>query len=75
MSYRDQQKYLEMLRKYEKKFTRDEADQYKMFLKMHKDEEDFDSVSLKKLKELYEKYYTPVDKSKFDAFFKKQENN
>ncbi len=71
MSYRDQQKYLEMLKKYERKFTRDEADQYKLYLKMHKDEEDFDSVTLKKLKDLYEKYYTPVDKSKFDVFFKK----
>jgi len=75
MAYRDQQRYLDMLKKYEKKFTREELDQYKLFLKMHKDEEDFDSVSLKKLKDLYEKYYTPVDKSKFDAFFRKSENN
>ncbi len=73
MSYRDQQKYLETLRKHEMKLTRQELEEYKMFLKRHKDEEDFDSVSLKRLKELYDKYNLPVDRSKYDAFFKKKE--
>jgi hypothetical protein len=42
-----------------------------MFVKRHKDEEEFDSVSMKRLKELYDKYNIPVDKSKYDSFFKK----
>jgi hypothetical protein len=75
MSYRDQKKYLEYLHRYEKKFNREESEAFKMFLKMDKDEEDFDSVSMGKLKDLYEKYYTPVDKSKYDAFFKKKDED
>lgn len=73
MSFREQQKYLDILKKYERKFDRKEADDYKMFLKMHKDDEDFDSLSLKRLKEIYDKYNVPVDKSKYDSFFKKKE--
>ena len=73
MSYRDQQKYLDTLRKYEKKLGRQELEEFKMFLKRQKDEEDFDSVSLNRLKELYDKYNVPVDRSKYDAFFKKKD--
>jgi hypothetical protein len=73
MSYRDQKKYLEYLHRHERKFTRDEMESYKMFIKRDKDEEEFDSVSMKKLKDLYDKYYTSVDKSKYDSFFKKKE--
>jgi len=73
MSFREQQKYLDVLKKYERKFDRKEADDYKMFIKMHKDDEDFDSLSLKRLKEIYDKYNVPVDKSKYDSFFKKKE--
>ncbi|HKB84666.1 MAG TPA: hypothetical protein VKD08_00735 [Ignavibacteriaceae bacterium] len=46
---------------------------YKMFQKMHKDEEDFDSVSFKKLKDLYDKYYVPADRTKLDNLFKKKD--
>lgn len=73
MSYRDQAKYLEFLRKIERKFDRKEAEDFKMFLKMHKDEEEFDSITLQKLKALYDKFNVPVDRSKYDAFFKKDE--
>ena len=73
MSYRDQQKYIETLKKYERKFDRKESENFKMFLKRQKDEEDFDTVSMKKLKELYDKYNVPVNKSKYDSFFKKKE--
>ena len=31
MAFRDQQKYLEALRKYERKFSREETEMYKMF--------------------------------------------
>ncbi len=70
-SYREQQKLLDSLKKYERKFDRKEYEEYKMFLKRQKDDEDFDSVSMKRLKELHDKYFEPVDKSKFDKFFKK----
>ncbi|MHB1686448.1 MAG: hypothetical protein ACYCVH_03615 [Ignavibacteriaceae bacterium] len=72
MSFRDQQKYLDTLKKYEKKFDRNELEDYKTFVKMQKDEEEFDSLSLERLQELYDKYNQPVDKSKYDSFFKKK---
>lgn len=50
---------------------RKELEDYKMFVKRQKDDEDFDTISMKRLKELYDKYYTSVDKSKFDNLFKK----
>lgn len=73
MSFRDQAKYLEFLKKFERKFDHKEAEDFKMFLKMHKDEEEFDSITMNKLKSLYDKYNVPVDRSKFDVFFKKKE--
>jgi hypothetical protein len=71
MSYRDQKKYLEVLKKYERNFTREEAEAYKMFVKRQKDDEDFDSVSMKRLRELHDKYNKPADLSKYDKYFKK----
>lgn len=73
MSYRDQQKYLELLKRHERDLDRNELEDYKKFVKMQKDEEDFDSLSLARLKEIYDKYNIPVDRSKYDAFFKKKE--
>jgi len=73
MAFREQQKYLDALRRYERKFTREEAEMYNMFLKMHKDEEDFDSVSLRQLKDLHDKYYVPADRSKLENLFKKKD--
>jgi hypothetical protein len=73
MSCRDQQKYIEALKKFERKFNGKEAEEFKMFLKRHKDEDEFDTVSMKRLKELFDKYNVPVDKSKYDAFFKKKD--
>ena len=70
-SHRDQKKYLDALKKYERSFTRQEDDDYKILVKRDKDEEEFDSVTMKRLKELYDKYYKPVDASKYDKFFKK----
>ena len=70
-SHRDQKKYLDALKKFERKFTRQEYDDYKIFIKRDKDEEEFDSVAMMRLKELHDKYYKPVDTSKFDKFFKK----
>lgn len=73
MSYRDQAKYLEFLKKFERKFDRKETEDFKMLLKMQKDEEEFDSVTMQKLKTLYDEYNIPVDRSKYNAFFKKKE--
>ena len=73
MSFRDQQKYLDILKKYERNFSLEDKYIYDIFIKRNKDDEDFDTVSMKKLKELHDKYYVPVDKSKFDALFKKKE--
>ncbi len=71
MSYREQQKLLDVLKKYERNFDRKEYDEYKMFIKRQKDDEDFDSISMKRLKELHDKYHKPADFSKYDKFFKK----
>jgi len=60
-AYREQKKYLEVLKKYERNFTRQEYDE-------------FDTVSMKRLKELHDKYHKPVDTSKYDKFFKKTDD-
>ncbi len=70
---RDQQKYLDYLKRCEKKLSPKEIEEYKMLVKRHKDDEEFDTVSLRRLKELYDKYYTPPDRSKLDNLFKKTE--
>jgi hypothetical protein len=70
-SYREQKKYLESLKKYERNFTPRENDEYKLFVKRDKDDDEFDTVSMKKLKELHDKYHKPIDTSKYDNFFKK----
>jgi len=73
MSYREQQKYIEALKRFERNFNGQETEEYKIFIKRQKDDEDFDSLSMKRLKELHDKYIKPVDKSKYDSFFKKKE--
>jgi len=70
-SHRDQRKYLEALKKFERNFSQQELDDYKMFVKREKDEEELDSVAMKRLKDLFDKYHKTVDISKYDKFFKK----
>ncbi|MFI5236594.1 MAG: hypothetical protein ACHQLA_01495 [Ignavibacteriales bacterium] len=70
-SHREQKNYLETLKKFERNFTSKEMNLYKLLIKRDKDEEEFDSVAMKKLKELHDKYIKPVDMSKYDKFFKK----
>ena len=74
MSYREQQKLLDALKKYKRKLTGKELEDYKMFVKRQKDDEDFDSISMSRLKELYDKYNKPIDISKYDKYFKKSED-
>lgn len=71
MAFREQRKLLEELKKYERKLNTTDLETYKMLIKRDKDDEDFDTVSMKKLKALVDKYHEPVDKSKYDSFFKK----
>ncbi|MBK7380214.1 MAG: hypothetical protein IPJ03_14705 [Ignavibacteriales bacterium] len=68
-SFRDQKKFIEALKRFERNFDRKELEDYKMFVKMDKDEEDFDTVSMSRLKEIHDKYVKPVDTSKYDSFF------
>lgn len=71
MAFRDQQKYLDYLKKFESGMDRKELEDYKMLVKRQKDDEDFDTVSMKRLKVLYDKFFQPVDKSKYDHLFRK----
>ena len=68
-SYRDQKKFLDALKKYERKLNRQEYEEYKILIKRDKDEEEFDTVTMKRLKELYNKYYEASDTSKYDKYF------
>jgi hypothetical protein len=70
----DQKKYIETLKRYEKKMDRDERELYVMIVKRHKDDEDLDNISFRKLKDLFTKYYTNRDKKNFDHIFKKPDN-
>lgn len=71
MSYRDQKKYFEILKRYESKFDSKEKQKYDMLLKRHKDDEDLDKASMEFLKELIEKYHTNRPKPNPDELFKK----
>jgi hypothetical protein len=70
-SYREQKKYLDVLKKYERNFTRQESDEYKLFIKRDKDDDEFDTVSMKRLKGLHDKYHITINTSKYDKFFKR----
>jgi len=74
-SYREQKKYLQALKKYERNFTRQENEEYKMFIKRDKDDDEFDTLTMKRIKELHDKYHKPVDTSKYDKFFKKNSDS
>lgn len=71
MRSREQKTYFETLKRYERKFERNELEDYKMLLKRHKDEEELDNLSLQRLKALYEKYYVNREKKNLDQLFKK----
>jgi len=75
MSYREQQKLLDELKSFERVMAPKDKEEYKMFLKRQKDDEDFDSISMTKLKSLHSRYYKTKDKSEFDKFFKPKPDN
>lgn len=71
MRTREQKLYLDTLKRYERKFERQELDDYKMFVKRDKDEEELDSISLGKLKLMYDKYHVNRVRKNLDDLFKK----
>lgn len=73
MSFRDQKNFIEELKRYENKMESKEREDFKMFVKRHKDEEDFDTVSMSRLKFIYEKYHLNREKKNYDHLFKKKD--
>ncbi len=72
MNSREQKKYFEALKRYERKFDSKESDMYKILVRRHKDEEELDLLSMAKLKELFEKYHVNRERKNYDTFFKKE---
>ncbi len=74
---REQRKLLEQLGKLRRKLEPRELEELKMFEKRNKDEEEFDSLTMKRLRELVAKHEVKRDRSAFDALFKprQEENN
>lgn len=74
MSSREQRNYFDILKRYERKFESSELEDYKMLLKRHKDDEDLDKLSLKRLINLFEKYHLSRERKNYDHFFKDPDN-
>jgi len=75
MNYRDQKKYIDALKRYENKMESRERNDFKMLVKRQKDEEEFDTISLRILSDLYEKYYVNRPKKSLDSLFKKPDED
>lgn len=71
MSYREQKKYFEALKRFERKMEPKEMEDYKMLKKRHIDDEDLDKLSMERLKGYYEKYYVNRPKPNINDLFKK----
>jgi hypothetical protein len=71
MAFREQREMIEILRDFEHKMSRDELEDFQMYLKRHKDDEELDSLSMKRLSALYEKYYVNRPRKPFIDPFKK----
>jgi len=74
MSYRNQKKYFETLKRFERKMEPKEREKYSMLVKRDKDDEYLDKESMQFLKELYEKYYVNRTKPNYEDIFKKPED-
>lgn len=70
MSYREQKKLLGELKAFEGKMTSADLDAYKLFVKREKDEDEFDTLSMGRLRSLHEKYYKPRPKPDLSKYFK-----
>ena len=67
----EQHKMVQELRDHVSKMSRDEQYQMEMMLKKDKDDEDLDSLSVKKLEDLYAKYAKKKSKREADEIWKK----
>jgi hypothetical protein len=56
MTHSEQKAMIRELRDYEGRMTRDEQENFRMYVKRDKDDEDLDELSKKNLMVLYEKY-------------------
>jgi len=75
MRYREQGKYINELKKYERQMSFEEMKDFRMLKKRHTDDEDLDSMSLARLKGYFVKYHVNRDKKNYDVYFTKNENN
>jgi len=62
MSQREQKKFFETLKRYERKFEQKELDDYRMLL------------SMERLQKLFEKFHLNREKKNYDNFFTKHED-
>jgi hypothetical protein len=67
----DQRKMIEDLRDYASKMDRKERDDFEMFVKRDKDDEELDSLSFKKLEEMHERYVVKKTKKDIEELLKK----
>lgn len=56
MTHADQHQMIMELMDYSRKMKRDDQEDFEMFVKRDKDDEDLDEISTKRLRVLYEKY-------------------
>jgi hypothetical protein len=71
MPFSEQRELLGELKDFEHKMSRGELEDFQMFVKRHKDDEELDSLSMKRLRELHEKYYLSRPRKPFVDPFKK----
>ncbi|HUI64974.1 MAG TPA: hypothetical protein VL126_09025 [Bacteroidota bacterium] len=61
MTHEEQHKLIVELMDYSRKMKRYDQEDFAMFVKRDKDDEDLDSISQKKLTRLYEQYIGPLE--------------
>jgi len=61
-TYAEQKKMIEELQRISYRLKGKDKYDFEMFLKRHKDDEDLDSLSMKRLCEIYEKYVIKKEK-------------
>lgn len=59
MTHAEQRERIQELMDYRRNMSRQEQEEFDMFIKRNKDDEDLDAISRKRLVELYEKYIPP----------------
>jgi hypothetical protein len=73
MGFREQQKLMTELKPFAEKMAFADKEAYKLFVKRQKDEEEFDTLSMDRLRGLHTQYYKPKPKPDFDKYFRKPE--